>query len=265
MTLRLQTNSHAQVIVPQGQARRRVVAIVISLEPGFAHTGRHQLNLRRQGEFKRAWMVRMPVPRLKNLHPVPVLKLCVLAALFFLLTTGVAAAGDFDKGLKAFRAGDFDEALAEWLPLAQDGDREAQHAVGMMHEYGRGLERDDVKAAQWYLRAALQNMTEAQYRLGVLRENGWGVARDEELAAHWYEKAARSDHALAQHDLAFMYLDGKGVPKDKVQAYKWLKIASVQRADLMTKHLAEVSKTMTSEEIAKAEHLAKAWLNAKKI
>ena len=91
------------------------------------------------------------------------------------------------------------------------------------------------------------------------------MARDEKLAAHWYEKAARSDHALAQHGLAFMYLDGKGVPKDQVQAYKWLKIASIQRADLMTKHLANVSKPMTSDEIAQAEHLAKAWFNAEKI
>ncbi len=200
-----------------------------------------------------------------NCHLILAFKLCVLTAFFCLLTAGSVLAADFGRGLKAYRAGDFDKALQEWLPLAQNGDRDAQHALGQMHEYGRGLERDDIKAAQWYLRAALQNVTEAQYRLGVFRENGWGVARDEELAIHWYEKAARSDHALAQHDLAFMYLDGKGVPKDKVQAYKWLKIASIQRADLMTKHLANVSRTMTSDEIAQAEYLAKAWLDAKKI
>ncbi len=210
-------------------------------------------------------MVHLPKLRALSCRLIQTFKLCVLIAFFCLLTTGSALAADFDKGLEAYREGEFEKALQEWLPLARNGDREAQHALGMMHEYGRGLERDDIKAAQWYLRAALQNVTESQYRLGVLRENGWGVARDEKLAANWYEKAARSDHALAQHDLAFMYLDGKGVPKDKVQAYKWLKIASIQRADLMTKHLAYVSRTMTLDEIAEAEYLVNTWLNAKKI
>ncbi|MEP5761229.1 MAG: hypothetical protein ABJ327_18305, partial [Litoreibacter sp.] len=85
------------------------------------------------------------------------------------------------------------------------------------------------------------------------------------LAAQWYERAAQRDHAFAQHDLALMYLHGTGVPMDGIQAYKWLKIASVQRADVMSKHLKRVAKMLTSEEIEKAEKLAQAWLNGQKI
>ena len=188
-----------------------------------------------------------------------------LIALIILSTSGPILAADFEHGLKAFRAGDIQQALEEWRPLARAGDANAQHALGMMHEYGRGLKRDDVEAAKWYKKAAEQDMPEAQYRLGVFHENGWGVTSDAGLAAQWYERAAQLGHAFAQHDLAYMHLNGTGVPKDRIQAYKWLKIASVQRADLMTKHLFNVSKTLTSDEIKEAEKLAHAWLNSQRI
>ena len=127
------------------------------------------------------------------------------------------------------------------------------------------MPRDDVEAAEWYEKAAVQNLSEAQYRLAVFYENGWGVTQDATLAAKWYERAAKLDHPFAQHDLAFMYFEGDGVPKDGIQAYKWLKIATAQRADVMQKHLLYVSKTLTAGEIAEAEALAHAWLNAEKL
>lgn len=184
------------------------------------------------------------------------------AALCF---SGPVFAADYERGLMAFRAGDNQQALEQWQPLAQAGDANAQHAIGMMHEYGRGLTRDDVAAMKWYTKAAEQGVSEAQYRLGVFHENGWGVTRDAGLAAQWYEKAAQLGHTFAQHDLAFMYLSGAGVPVDKIQAYKWLKIASTQRAGLMTKHLRNVAQTMTADQIEQAEKLARAWLNSRKI
>ena len=130
--------------------------------------------------------------------------------LLALLFTGSLFAADFERGRDAFRAGDFQQALSEWQPLAQSGNARAQYALGLMHEYGRGLQRDDVEAVNWYIRAAEQDHSDAQYRLGVLYENGWGVTPDPSEAAHWYMKAARHGHAFAQHDLAFMHLEGKG-------------------------------------------------------
>lgn len=189
----------------------------------------------------------------------------VLATFIALIFSGVVLAADFEQGLKAFRLGDFQQALKQWQPLARAGDANAQHALGAMHEYGRGLERSDSRAALWYRKAAEQSMPEAQYRLGVLHENGWGVSLDAVLAAQWYERAAQLGHVFAQHDLAYMYLNGEGLPKDAVQAYKWLKIASAERPDLMTKHLLSVSRTLTSLELKEAEALAQAWLNSKEI
>ena len=175
------------------------------------------------------------------------------------------SAADFETGERALRAGDAETALNIWVPLARNGHARSQAAIGALYEYGRGVPRDDVEAAEWYEKAAVQNLSEAQYRLGVFYENGWGVTQDATLAAKWYERAAKLDHPFAQHDLAFMYFEGDGVPKDGIQAYKWLKIAATRRADVMQKHLLYVSKTLTAGEIAEAEALAHAWLNAEKL
>ena len=189
----------------------------------------------------------------------------LMAAILAMTVAAPAKAADFQTGLQAFRAGDMQRALAEWEPLARSGRADAQHALGMMHEYGRGLNRDDAQAIQWYEKAARQNYAEAQYRLGVLHENGWGVVPDPAQAVTWYARAADLGHVFAQHDLAFMYLHGTGVARDKVEAYKWLKIAETQRADVMTKHLKTVSDTMTPAQIAKAESRARMWLDSQKL
>ena len=187
----------------------------------------------------------------------------VLAA--FLAATGPVGAAGFDDGVEAFRAGDVAQAFEIWAPLAETGDAEAQHAMGRIYEYGYGVSRDDALAARWYRKAAEQNVAEAQYRLGVFHEHGWGVPRDAALAVTWYAQAAQLGHVFAQHDLAFMYLEGKGVEQSKIEAYKWLRIAATQRADLMAKHLFNVSKTMTAAERQSAERQARAWLNSKDI
>ena len=190
-----------------------------------------------------------------------------IAGAFFalLVAAGPVGAAGFDDGLKAFRTGDVERAVEIWQPLADAGEADAQHAMGRIYEYGYGVSRDDALAARWYRKAAEQNVAEAQYRLGVFHEHGWGVPRDAMLAVSWYARAAQLGHVFAQHDLAFMYLDGKGVGQSKIDAYKWLRIAATQRADLMAKHLFNVSKTMTPAERQSAERQARAWLNAKDI
>jgi hypothetical protein len=53
-----------------------------------------------------------------------------LAVLLGSLVTGCGS--DFDKGLAAYKSGDFATALGEWRPLAEQGDAVAQLNLGMM-------------------------------------------------------------------------------------------------------------------------------------
>ena len=87
---------------------------------------------------------------MKNLH--------VLLLMVSLLTCagGVAIAQDYDAGLKAAQAGDFQTALKEWKPLADQGLAGAQFNLGIMYANGRGVVEDDAEAVRWYRLAADQ-------------------------------------------------------------------------------------------------------------
>ncbi|MBX9608809.1 MAG: SEL1-like repeat protein, partial [Gammaproteobacteria bacterium] len=67
-----------------------------------------------------------------------------------------ATHADLDAGLVAFRAGDHGLALSEFMPLAQQGDAEAQFHLGIAYQKGWGVIADPAKALQWYRRAADQ-------------------------------------------------------------------------------------------------------------
>ena len=43
------------------------------------------------------------------------------------------SAQDIQKGLEAYNKADFDTALKEWKPLAEDGNRVAQYLLGYLY------------------------------------------------------------------------------------------------------------------------------------
>jgi len=143
---------------------------------------------------------------------------------------------------------------------ASSGSAASQYELGVMFEYGRGVEQDDAKAVFWYEKSAAQFFTDALYRLAILSDNGWGTPSDKEQALGLYTAAAERGHVLAQHDLAIMYFQGADAPKSVMQAYKWLKIAVASGEPLMEKHLRMVAESMSADEIGVAEYLAEEWI-----
>ena len=57
------------------------------------------------------------------------------------------------------------------------------------------------EAAKWYRAAAEQGLAEAQYCLGLLYEYGMGVEQSSAEAAKWYRKAAEQGLELAEDRL----------------------------------------------------------------
>jgi soluble lytic murein transglycosylase-like protein len=72
------------------------------------------------------------------------------------------------------------------------------------YEYGEGLERDAVRAAELYCRAARHGDAEAQYSLAWMLTNSRGINRDEAQAAHLFAAAAEQGMVQAQNMLARM-------------------------------------------------------------
>jgi len=80
--------------------------------------------------------------------------------------------------------------LKVWLPLAEEGDAEAQTYVGETYEKGLGIEPDYALAAYWYLTAAEQGFSRAAINLGNLFELGLGLDKDLDMARFWYRQAS---------------------------------------------------------------------------
>ena len=87
-------------------------------------------------------------------------------------------------------------AFRHWLPLAKQGDLEAQTIVGEMFEKGLGRDPDYEAAAAWYSKAANAGDTQAQVNLAHLYEQGLGVEKDAAKASYWYRKASGLEVAL---------------------------------------------------------------------
>jgi TPR repeat protein len=126
------------------------------------------------------------------------------------------------KGMRAIKRGEFAAAIELLRPIAEAGDAEAQNAVGEMLTDGkRGVTIDEVEAAAWFRKAAIQGFAAGQVNVGLMLEHGTGVIRDEAEAARWYRRAALEGFAEGQHNLARVYEKGKGLPLDIGQAVFW--------------------------------------------
>lgn len=134
-------------------------------------------------------------------------------------------AADFDKGFRAYLAGDYDAAMAEWHPLAEAGDAYAQYILGMMYSNEYGVEQNYVEAITWYRYAAETGDAKSQFNLGV------------------------------------MYLNGQGVPQDYVIAYMWFNLAAAQENKISANGKEIIIKRMTQAQIAEGQRLSRVCFN----
>jgi len=113
----------------------------------------------------------------------------ILAAVVAVGLAAPAWAG-FEEGLAAYKSGDYETALREFRPLAEQGHAVAQYNLGVVYDEGRGVPQDDAEAVKWYRIAAEQGYALAQYNLGVMYYEGQGVSQDYVQTHMWYNLAA---------------------------------------------------------------------------
>jgi TPR repeat protein len=117
----------------------------------------------------------------------------------------------------------------QWFGKAAiHGDADAQFALGLSYEFGKGVEQDYAIAVEWYKKAAEQGYSRAQRQLGHMYEVGHGVEINEKKSVEWYRKAAEQGYAEAQYYLGYMYYSGKGVEQDYKTSIEWNMMAAKQ-------------------------------------
>jgi TPR repeat protein len=141
-----------------------------------------------------------------------------------LLLAAPAAADDFARGLSAYNAADYAAAFDAWYPLAEEQDAKAQTAIAFLYFKGLGVRQDDVRAADWYRRAAQRGRPEAQFFLGMLYHLGRGVPQNDGLAHVWCEIALAGGFTagLECRDAASARLTDAEVRQAARTAAQWL-------------------------------------------
>ncbi|MBR3570897.1 MAG: toll/interleukin-1 receptor domain-containing protein [Oscillibacter sp.] len=108
-------------------------------------------------------------------------------------------------------------------------DAETLYQRGNDYYFGRnGIQRDYVKAKEYYERAAAKGNAGALYGLGAIYSNGYIASIDYAKALDYYEQAAGKGHAGAMSNLAYHYENGLGVKRDYVKAREYYEKAAAQ-------------------------------------
>jgi TPR repeat protein len=190
---------------------------------------------------------------------IPVSRRTILLATLLYCTLTQPLQAGVDEGVSAYQRGDYAAAYREFLPLAEQGDPDLQHKLGMMLSSGKGVGKDYPAAVQWYRLAAEQGHARAQYSLGNMYFLGYGVTPDLGEALKWFSRAVAQGESHSRHRLGQMYEKGVGVEKDYVKAYMWFSLAvdgGVRKSIRSRNFLADL---MTPEEIDDARRLASEW------
>ena len=149
----------------------------------------------------------------------------VIFALVFMASPAIA---EIEEARDLLEAGEFTAAYDALWPAARSGNADAEELIGVMYAMGLGVERDDVRAFEWYLRSSMKGHPGAQSGVG------------------WY------------------YEVGRGMPApDLVRAYMWYTLSAIGGDPDAAISLEEVVKKMTREEIDRAHILVadyKVWM-----
>jgi len=184
----------------------------------------------------------------------------IIIVLFCLPTLLIA--GPLEDGHDAFDNKQYKRAYQIWLPLAEQGDQEAQYNIGLLYMKGNGVEKNERTALHWFTRAGEQGMADAQYNAGVMFYSGKGVYPDHKSAIEWWTLAANQGNPNAQNNLANMYAFAYGTKREPEKALNlWSAAAKQGHPDAIHALISAYSGAIPgfTKDPKKAEY----WLNQK--
>ncbi|MCZ6865438.1 MAG: tetratricopeptide repeat protein [Candidatus Dadabacteria bacterium] len=145
----------------------------------------------------------------------------------------------YKLGLRWYQQGQYDIARKMWKPMAQNGDCDAQYALGLLYFNGLSVRKSYKNALTWWSRAAEQAQPQSLNTLGIV---------------------------YAHLRVPYTSLDckkGCGETKNLVKAYKWFGLAKEygppREIKAAQKSLDRISKEMSDAEIKEAQIMIDEW------
>ena len=112
-----------------------------------------------------------------------------------------------DAGIEAIRSGNYAEAFNQLIPLAKEGNPEAQYNMGWLYANGFGAGVDVPTAVYWWKKAAASNHAASQFSLGMVYLTGDGktIKKNVPEAIHWHMRSARNGYVEGQEMIRQLY------------------------------------------------------------
>ena len=96
----------------------------------------------------------------------------LLTTLLLTITLSSTAFGDNLNALKALiKKGDYPAVTELLKPLARQSEAWAQHELGYMYDYGKGVPEDKVLAYMWYNLSAANGQEKASKNKGIIAKH----------------------------------------------------------------------------------------------
>ena len=207
----------------------------------------------------------------------------LLSLTFLFLFSGSVYGDDFQDAADAYKRKDYKEAHRLLLPLAEQGDPEAQYQLGNMYANGEGVPQDYKEAVKWYRLSAEQGNASAQNNIYRLAKNNVPEALqfciqkakqgDEKAKAILYDLAKKNvPEALqvlvkdakdgideAQNKLGEVYSQGLGLPQSYLDAHMWFNLSGSQGNKGAIRNRNRMERKMSPEQIVQAQEMARKW------
>lgn len=129
----------------------------------------------------------------------------IFALLIGSLSTPVFANSGLEQARDLMEDNQFVQAREALEPLARSGNADAEELIGIMYALGLGVEKDDRRAFEWYLRSSMKGHPGAQSGIGWYYEVGRGMPAPDLVRAYmWYTLSAIGgdpDAAVSQEEV----------------------------------------------------------------
>lgn len=124
------------------------------------------------------------------------------------------------------------EKLIAFAEQAQDG--EACRTVAYLYSGGCGMEVNNEKQLEWYLKGAELGDTLCMTYVGLYYQTGFAAEQDKTAGLEWLQKAADAGNTTAMKCIGDAYYDGTIEEKDDAKVTEWYeKAAACGDADAM--------------------------------
>jgi TPR repeat protein len=158
-----------------------------------------------------------------TLQPSFLLRSSTSIVTFCLLLNSSQVIAGYNDGLHAFTQKDYQTAMDQWSAPELNSNPDALFALGVMYFRGIGIDQNQAKGTDYYLRSAELGFSSAQFNLGLAFYSGSGVSQDRDKSQYWWLQAAGQDHPVAQYNLAAILWSGNGVNQDQARAMHWFR------------------------------------------